>query len=175
MTAQEQTILDRPIRVGVYSSVEQAEQAVHGLLGAGFTKDEITVISSDPAKEAPFQQFEADPAGSHTREAAVTGGAIGAVLGGMTALTGIVATGGIGLLAAGAIGAWAGGAFGGLVGAMITRGFEKETADFYDQAVCCGKILVAVEDHGTDHQERLARASRILSEAGAEPLPLKEG
>jgi hypothetical protein len=105
----------------------------------------------------------------------VTGGAIGATLGGLTALTGIVATGGIGLLATGAIGAWAGGAFGGLIGAMATRGVEKETADFYDQAVVRGKILVAAEDHGPDQQARLAVASRVLDEAGAEPLPLREG
>jgi uncharacterized protein YcfJ len=166
----------RPVRVGVYDTIDEAEQAVSQLLTAGFTKDEITVICSDPAKERHFKEFEhQDAAGEHTAEAATTGGAIGATLGGLTALVGVVATGGIGLVAAGAIGAWAGGVVGGLVGAMVTRGFEKEAADFYDQAVVEGRILVAAENHGPRQDEMLAKASGILSRAGAEPLPLREG
>jgi hypothetical protein len=166
----------RPVRVGVYDTIEETEQAVSELLRAGFTKDEITVICSDPTKERYFQEFEhQDRAGEHTPEAATAGGIIGATLGGLTALVGIVATGGIGLVAAGAVGAWAGGVVGGLVGAMITRGFEKEAANFYDQAVVQGRILVAAECHGPRQDELLGKASRILSRAGAEPLPMREG
>ena len=77
----------RPVRVGVYDTVADAEQAVSDLLGAGFTKDEITVICSDPAKERHFKDFEhQDEAGEHTPEAATAGGVIGATLGGLTAL-----------------------------------------------------------------------------------------
>jgi hypothetical protein len=166
----------RPVRIGVYDTVAEADQAVSELLAAGFTKDEITVICSDPAKERHFTEFEhQDRAGEHTPEAATTGGVIGATLGGLTALAGVVATGGIGLVAAGAIGAWAGGVVGGLVGAMVTRGFEKEAADFYDQAVVAGRILVAAEYHGPRQDEMLAKAARILERAGAEPLSLREG
>ena len=32
---------------------------------------------------------------------------------------------------------------GGLIGAMTTRGLESELADFFDQAVVKGKVLVA--------------------------------
>lgn len=167
---------DKPIRVGVYNTIEQADQAVQGLLDAGFTREEISVLCSDPAKEAHFREFEKEkPAGTFTLPAAATGGAIGATLGGLTALAGVVATGGIGLLAAGAVGLLSGGAFGSLIGAMVTRGFEKSAANFYDQAVVAGKILVAVEDHGPNHQARLAIAARALEDAGAEPLPLVEG
>src|SRR5688572_28104531 len=167
---------DKPIRVGVYNTIAQADQAVQGLLDAGFTREEISVICSDPAKEAHFRAFEKEePAGTFTLPAAATGGAIGAALGGLTAFAGIVATGGIGLVAAGALGVLSGGAFGSLIGAMVTRGFEKSAANYYDQAVVAGKILVAVEVHGEDQQARLATASRVLDEAGAEPLPLVEG
>jgi hypothetical protein len=38
-----------------------------------------------------------------------------------------------------------------------------------------GKILVAVEHHGSDEQERLAVAARILAKGGAKPLSLPEG
>jgi hypothetical protein len=167
---------ERPVRVGVYDTIGEADRAVEDLLAAGFTKDEITVICSDQAKERHFREFEhQDRAGQNTPAAAATGGAIGATLGGLTALASVVATGGLSLVAAGAIGAWAGGVFGGLVGAMMTRGIEKEAADYYDQAVAEGRILVAAEHHGSNQDAMLGKATRILSKAGAEPLPLREG
>ena len=105
------------------------------------------MICSEDWKAAHFREYHhEDPSGSHTTAAVAVGSAIGAVLGGLTAVIGTVATGGIGLLAAGGASAWAGGIVGGLIGAMMTRGVEKELADYYDQAVVRGKILVAAED-----------------------------
>ena len=166
--------LDQPIRVGVYSTIHDAEKAVHGLLNLGFTKDQITVICSEDWKAAHFHEFHhEDPAGAHTPAAVAVGGAIGALLGGMAAVVGTVATGGVGLLAAGGASAWAGGIVGGLIGAMMTRGVEKELADYYDQAIVAGKILVAVEDRSTKGVQNLAAATRVFEEAGAEPVPLR--
>jgi hypothetical protein len=167
--------LDQPIRVGVYTSIADADRAVHGLLNLGFTKDHITVICSEDWKAAHFREYHhEDPSGSHTAAAVAVGTTIGAVLGGLTAVIGTVATGGIGLLAAGGASAWAGGIVGGLIGAMMTRGVEKELADYYDQAVVRGKILVAAEDRSPRGPQTLAAATRVLEEAGAEALPLSE-
>jgi hypothetical protein len=112
----------------------------------------------------------ADPAGAHTPGAALGGSAFGAALGGFAALAGteLLLTGpllvGIGALA------------GGFVGAMLSRGVEREATNYYDQAVRKGDILVAVEcDPGGDQRERLALAERLLARAGARPLPLLEG
>jgi hypothetical protein len=169
----------RPVRVGVFSTIAATERAVSNLLAAGFTKEEITVICSDEAKKRHFREYEhQEPAGTFAPAAAATGGVIGAALGGLTVLAFGAATGGIGLLAAGGIAAWSGGIVGGLVGAMLTRGVEKEAANFYNQAVQQGKLLVAVEDGDPDEQNRAARlatAAEILSAAGAEPLALPEG
>ena len=66
-----------------------------------------------------------------------------------------------------------GGVLGSFLGAMLTRGVEKEAADFYDQAVTEGKLLVTVEIH--DNEGALARAEQALADAGALPLPLPEG
>ncbi len=166
---------DQQIRVGVYSTVRDADRAVHGLLNLGFTKEHITVICSEEWKAAHFREYHhEDPAGAHTPAAVAVGGAIGAVLGGMTAVIGTVATGGIGLLAAGGASAWAGGIVGGLIAAMMTRGVERELADYYDQAVVRGKILVAAEDRTPRGAETLPAAARVLEEAGAEALPLRE-
>ncbi len=167
--------IERPLRVAVFGTVPEADNAVAKLLEAGFTRDDISVVCSDEAIERHFGMFrKQEPAGTYTPVNALGGSAIGAALGGMAAIAGAVATGGISLLATGGIAAWAGGVVGGLVGAMMTRGVEKELADYYDQAVIAGDILVAVESHDDQGRDRLPLASRILESAGAKPLKLPE-
>lgn len=168
--------LEKPIRVGIFSSIDEADHAVAGLLDAGFTAEEITVVCSDRAIEDRYVRFEhQSPAGSHTVAGVTIGGAIGAALGGLTTIAGLATSGGVGLLVAGAFGTWMGGVVGGFIGAMTTRGVEKELANFYDQEVTRGKILVAAEDHTEAQRQRLAVATRILADAGAEPMALAEG
>lgn len=167
----------KPVRVGVFNRIGRADEAVHALVAAGIDKDEITVICPTCAAEDFHDYKRQDPAGAHTPAAAATGSAIGAVLGGLVAVTGITLSGGVGLLVAGPmLAAAAGGAVaGGFVGAMMTRGLEPEMANFYDQAVQKGKILVGVECRGDDAAERLGTAEKILRAKGAETLSLTEG
>jgi hypothetical protein len=175
-TIDKAAAVERPIEVGIFTTVESARQAVHRLLAAGFTNEQITVVCSDETKEQYFREFEhQDPAGTHTPLAAATGGTIGAAFGALTVIASAAATGSVALLAAGPITAWAGGVAGGLVGAMMTRGVEKELANFYQQAVVDGRILVAAEDTGPNNASNLVRAAQILSDAGAEPLLMREG
>jgi hypothetical protein len=56
---------------------------------------------------------------------------------------------------------------------MLTRGVEKEAADFYDQELRRGQILVVVERHGSGPS--LDDADRAMREAGAVPFSLREG
>ncbi len=164
----------RPIRAAVFDTISQADAVVERLLEGGFTKEQISVICSDEAKERHFREFEhQSPAGSHTETAVETGAAAGAALGGLAALVGVTATGGMGLVAAG--GLLALGITGPFVGAMMTRGIEKEAADYYDQAVVSGKILVAVEDHTERRSDALRIAEKVFAEAGAAPVALEEG
>ena len=164
------------LEVGIFDSVEDARRAVQQLLAAGFSQAQITVVCSDETKERYFSEFEHQhPAGTFTPAASIAGGTIGALVGGLTVVASAIATGSLALWAAGPITAWAGGVAGGLVGAMMMRGVEKELANFYQQAVVAGQILVAAEDHGPDQSTMLANAARILTEAGAKPLVLPEG
>jgi hypothetical protein len=174
--------IENRVEVGVFSTVEGARRAVQGLLAAGFTKDQITVMCSDQTKERYFQEFEhQEPAGTYTPTAAIAGATIGALLGGASVIVASAATGGVALLAAGPITAWAGGVAGGLVGAMMTRGVEKELANYYQQAVMDGQILVAAEKRSNDsrtvgtQRPSLTEAAQILADAGAKPLDLPEG
>jgi hypothetical protein len=169
-------IESRPLEVGVFNSIDDARKAVHSLLEAGFTRDEITVVCSDETKERHFAEFDhQQPAGTHTPAAAAIGGTIGALLGGGAVVASALVTGSLALWAAGPITAWFGGVAGGLVGAMMTRGVEKELANFYQQSVLNGQILVAAEDRSHDGTHPLASAAAILADAGAQPLPLREG
>ena len=171
-----QQVADKPFRVGIFGTVAQADRAVRLLLAAGFTKDQLAVICSDEYKEQFFRDLPTpEPAGAHTTKAMVAGGVIGATVGGLALAASALVTGGASLLIAGP--ALVGGAAiaGTFTGAMATRGFEKEIADYYDQAVQRGKILVAAEVHGEGSAARLAEAERALAEAGAEPIPLAEG
>src|SRR5690242_4559550 len=135
MAPTQQTSTSHPaIEAGVFTTVEVARRAVHDLLEAGFTYAQITVVCSDETKKRYFSEFEhQQPAGTHTPAAVVAGGTIGAILGGLSVMASAVATGGLTLWAAGPVTAWAGGVAGGLVGAMLTRGVEKELANFYQQ------------------------------------------
>jgi len=168
--------LENPIRVGIFSSIDDADHAVAALLESGFSAEEITVVCSNKAIEGHYHRFEhQEPAGSHTAAGVTAGSAIGAALGGLTAIAGAAATGGVGLLVAGAFALTTGGIVGGFIGAMATRGVDNELSNFYDQAVTRGKILVAAEDHSEVQRQRLAGAERILAESGAEPMALPEG
>jgi hypothetical protein len=170
----EKTARQKRLEVGVFITVEDARRAVNGLLATGFSKDKITVVCSDQTKERYFREFEhQEPAGTYTPTATIAGGTIGALLGGAAVIASAAVTGSLALWAAGPITAWAGGVAGGLVGAMMTRGVEKELANFYQQAVIEGQILVAAE--ASDSGPSLNTAAHILADAGAKPLTLPEG
>lgn len=165
----------KPIRAGLFGTVEHAEKAVTQLLDAGFDKSQISVICSDETKESHFEKFRPDHEVSKSgqpviAETTFAGGALGA----MVSLAGVVTTGGISVVAIGpvVVGALAGT----LLGALVGRGIEDELARFYDQAVEKGEILVAVDIHEEDERQadRLATASRILESQGTKPLPLEE-
>lgn len=166
-----------PIRAGVFESEPAADRAVAGLLAAGFSKDSISVVSSRPVEHHVEHEdvVGVPPSGSHTAGAVVLGGTIGSVLGGLATVVGVAATGGIGLIVVGPLfaAAAAGGVAGGFVGAMMTRGFEPEIADFYDQALTKGQYLVAVEDVAEGPQ--LDTADAVFERAGATPMAMRKG
>jgi hypothetical protein len=168
--------LDRPVRVGVFTDISATREAVDALLDAGIPQSKISVVCSDETKERYFKEFEhQQPAGSTTPMKATAGSALGALLAGGTAIVAAGATGGVALLAAGGVSAWAGGVLGGLVGAMMSRGVEKEIANYYNQAVLEGKLLIAVEADENGPSGHLLTAEKIFARFGAEPLALPEG
>jgi hypothetical protein len=168
---------EKNVEVGIFLDVDSAARAVGQLLEAGFTKEHITVVCSDENKEKYFREYEhQEPAGTFTPRAAAAGGTLGALLGALPVLSiAAVTGGGVLILVVGAAAAGALGIAGGLVGAMMTRGVEKEVANYYQQAVLDGKLLVAADCEGPNCNRQLSEAARIFAAAGAKPLTLPEG
>ena len=165
----------RPVRIAVFRSVRDADRAVRGLLDAGFAREHVSVVCSDRAKEAHFREFEHDQPAGTTTAAAAGAGAIGGFAAGLAAATVVVATGGIGLLVAGPLFTGAGAVVGTFVGAMMSRGVEHEVADYYDQALSAGDILVAAEIEAGGDPALLGRAEAAFREAGSNPVALPRG
>lgn len=163
---------EKTIRAAVLQRVEDVEDVVRQLLDSGFSREQISVLCSDDAKEQHFREFEhEDPAGTHTPQAAAKGGTAGAIFGGLVTV-GLTTAAGVPLLAAGPSFLIGGAVAGGFIGAMQTRGEEGALADYYDQALTKGDLLVAVEDHESDRRQRLGQAEQIFAAAGAKPFSL---
>jgi hypothetical protein len=171
-----QPAVERPFRVGVFSTVAQADKAVRDLLAAGFSRRQLSVLCSDEHKERLFGGLAQPVHGARkTAEAIATGGVVGATLGGIALVATAHHSGGASLLAAGTVLVGGAAIAGSFTGAMATRGVEKEVADYYDSAVRLGKILVAVEVEGKGSEARLAAAERVFEANGAEPVALVGG
>lgn len=166
-----------PVRAGVYSTTREVDDVVLSLLEAGFTHNEITVVCSDEAHRRHFSEFaHQDPAGKHLPASAAAGGVTGAALGGLATVAIGFATGVLPVAIIGGAGALTGGVVGSLLGAFLTRGVEHEAANFYDQAVQDGKLLVVVErKNQEDATQKLEIAERLFAKSGTRPLPLPEG
>ncbi len=166
--------------VGIFSSHEQAEHALHELRNSGFSMSQVSIIAKDVDSNASSQQMAgarveelADT--THVDEGAKTGAATGGAVGGLTGLLvglGTLAIPGVGpimlagatataiatTLAGGAIGA----AAGGLVGSLIGLGIPEDRARAYQDHVSHGKYLVIVD--GTEAE--LLQAEEILKRTG---------
>ncbi len=166
-----------PIRAGVFANEPSADRAVVDLLQAGFEKERISVVSAQPVPPHAAHEDVRNvaPAGAHTRKAIVIGAASGCVLASAAVALGAALTGGFGptaigpLLGAAVVGAVAGG----FVGAMMTRGYEPEISDYFDQALRKGQYLVSVEER--EGGPPLSSADAVFRRAGVKSLPMRKG
>jgi hypothetical protein len=167
---------EKPVVVGVFATIAEAQHAVSELLRAGFAKRQITVVCSDPQKEAHFREFERqEPAGYYTPRALAGGAIAGAILGLVMALVVLAKFGQIEALIAGLLFVPFGAIAGAFISAMMTRNAEKEISNFYDQGVEPGSIVVAAEDHSERAEKTLPLAEKILDREGVRPMELPEG
>lgn len=165
---------DKPVRAAVFRDISEAEAAVVELRKAGFSSGQISVLCSQESGKRHFHRYQHEqPAGTNTPEAATTGGILGALFGSAVSV-GVTTAAGVSLLAAGPSFLIGGAVAGGFIGAMQTRGMERSLADYYDQALTRGDLLVAVEDD-PENRERLDQAEACFRAAGGDAFALEHG
>lgn len=148
----------------VYKDRDSARLAIDRLLEAGFSRDDVSALSSDPT--LPGRRFGVDVK-TKAPEGIAVGVAAGGVLGAAAAALismGAIAVPGLGLMAAGPVlaglaGAGAGGAAGALIGAVAGMGMPEHEAKMFGNEIESGGVLVGVNAH----DDRVDLAKRCLN------------
>jgi hypothetical protein len=150
--------------IGLYDRLEDAQNAVSGLVSAGFPRENISIVAADT--EGKFKTYVGESS-AEGGEGVATGAGVGAAIGGLGGLLvgiGALAIPGIGpVLAAGPIasaliGMGVGAVTGGLIGALVDAGVPEEQANLYAEGVRRGGTLVKV----TTPEDRVDEANRIM-------------
>jgi Predicted membrane protein len=153
--------------VGVFNSVQDAQEAVRDLEMEGISRQDISIVANKNA--TGYETMEPSDKSSNVVADAGIGAAIGGVGGLLLSAAGLITVPVIGpILAAGPIaaaltGAGIGAAAGGLVGALTESGVPEEDAKYYAEGVRRGDVLVTVKAEGV----RADRASEIMDNHGA--------
>lgn len=160
----------KKISTAIFNSPAEAAAAVTSLEVHGFADEDISVLMSDAfGKDFKMETSSKLPEGAAI--GAGTGGAIGALIAGFTAV-GSIATGGVGLLVAGPIvaalaGAGVGSAAGGVLGGLVGYGITEHQAKLFAEGAEEGKALIAVQAEDSERQEIVEKA---LKHAGGVQL-----
>ena len=156
--------------VGMFETRHDAEDAIHRLQAAGFSRDVIGVAMKDTQDSEDLAEATgSNDLGTEGATAGVLSGAGVGVLVGLALVGSTVLLPGVGTvliggpLAAGLTGAAVGAASGGLIGGLVGSGIPEEEAAEYHARIASGHILVSVQ--ATDPE--VARARQILVEEGA--------
>lgn len=165
--------VEYPIRAAVFETVAGATQAVKDLREAGFSADQISVICSREHADRHFGECREETVDDQTMVIPDPSAIAAIGIGGTAFASAIVLSGGGALIALGAFASVT--LAGTLASIFASRGVGQETADFHEQALQAGDLLVAVEVHGDDTELWLDRAENVLQTAGARPVSLSEG
>jgi hypothetical protein len=141
--------------VGVFSTRNDARDAVRSLQAAGFTGDQIGAIYRDETLAYDHSGIPNDPTGSRWEEGTGVGAAAGAAGGlglGLAVAAGLIP--GIGPVVAGGVlmallaSAGAGAAVGTVVGGLIGLGIPEDDATYYESEMQSGRSVVIVRAAG---------------------------
>ncbi|CAM3467304.1 MULTISPECIES: general stress protein [Saccharibacillus] len=136
---------------GTFEREEQAVQAIKELKEAGYDGEQISVVAKNAKDSEALRNETGTKAPEGMTAGALTGGTLGGAAGVLASL-GALAIPGIGpLLAAGPIaaalaGAAVGAGVGGLAGGLIGLGIPEKEAEYYDERIHRGDVLVMVEE-----------------------------
>jgi hypothetical protein len=152
----------------MFDTYATAADTVRRLEGAGFSHDDISIVSNDAA-HSEYTSGDRTGAGTGTGASLGTllGGGAGLLAGlGLLAIPGLGPVVAAGWLASTLVGAGVGAVAGGIVGALTDVGVSHEDATAYAEGVRRGGTLVTVRTDDTQVQ----RAADILNVEGTVDL-----
>jgi hypothetical protein len=156
--------------VGIFETRTEAENAIQRLKEAGISPDAISIAMKDVRESGDLVDATGmhDLAGEGATAGAMSGAAVGtlvglALVGSTFVLPGVGAFLIGGPLAAGLAGAGVGAASGGLLGALIGSGIPESEAGHYATGVAQGQILISTNT--ADTEEPVVR--KIFDEEGS--------
>jgi len=157
---------DPRLMTGLFPDRISAERAYGSLTERGYTKDDVSLLMSEDARDRYFPKNDPRRTELGTKAAegatagAVTGGGLGALLAGMAA-SGIAVPGlpiiAMGTLAAALTGAVTGGGIGAIIGALLGHGIPRDRAEAYDAGIRRGGIVMGVTPRTRADTEYLER------------------
>jgi len=156
----------------IATSHDQADRIVDSLKVANFSNSDISALFADKNTTNDFAHEKNTKAPEGAVAGAGTGGLVGGALGWIAGI-GALAIPGVGpFIAAGPIiaalsGAAIGATVGGVAGGLIGMGIPELEARRYEGRLNEGNILISVH---TENAEEIERATRILSDAGAQDV-----
>jgi hypothetical protein len=163
----------------VFRTTETARAAYGELRRAGFSPDDINLLSPGSSEQAIHSVPTSD-----TEQSGTVGGAIGGVVGGALGMAGgfelgvaatalipgvgpVLAVGLAGAALLGAGGAIGGAALGSKADTQTTQGLPADEIFFYEDALRQGRSVIVVMANGATEARR---ARELMAEAGAESL-----
>ena len=134
---------------GLFSLPSEGARAIDTIVAKGIPVKNVSLVASDAIDRDAFGVETNSKLPEGAAIGATTGGAIGALVAGLTAV-GAIATGGAGLLVAGPIvaafaGAGAGAAAGSILGGAIGLAIPEHEVKHYEDAINEGSVLVGVQ------------------------------
>jgi hypothetical protein len=156
---------------GIFRSRSAAMLAVEDLVRHGYSQDDISLLMSETTRGSEFAVEEATKGPEGLAAGAAIGGAIGALVLGLTSV-GLIAAPGVALFAAGqwlaALAGFGAGALGGgILGGLIGLGIPEHEAELYRSELQKGGILLGL--YCID-AERIKEAEALLKANKAEHI-----
>jgi uncharacterized protein (TIGR02271 family) len=163
--------------IGLFDNRAEAQSVVQELLGEGFRRDDISVMSKkiegqdnrqQQGEVVAYVEEDGEEQIKDMAKGAGTGAAIGGLAGLLLSLTAFAIPGIGPVLAAGPLaaviaGAGIGATAGGLISGLTRLGVPEEDADYYAEGVRRGGTLISVEAS----DEKAGRAVTIMKRHGA--------
>lgn len=137
------------VMTGLFKSPGLAAEAMQMLDHNNVSAEDVTLVANDALSKDSLAVTENSKMPEGVAIGAASGGLLGAVVGGLTAI-GAISTGGLGLIASGPLVAalaagGAGAATGGLVGGVVGATIPEHEVKYYENAIKEGSVLVGVK------------------------------